>query len=165
MGQVKTVLFDLGNVLVYIDFDEFWRSLGFLSPEEIAPFTNGYKLWTHQFEIGFISTSEYLTGLQSVFKNRFNIKQLEQAFTNIIREPVEGMIDIVKCVSRTHRTALVSNTNEIHYGISIKKFDVHQYPSPTLSFASTTCYETSKWFLCSHHQRPKNRSFPNAINR
>jgi HAD superfamily hydrolase (TIGR01509 family) len=34
------------------------------------------------------------------------------------------MLDIVKRVSRTHRTALVSNTNEIHYKISLKKFAV-----------------------------------------
>jgi putative hydrolase of the HAD superfamily len=65
-----------------------------------------------------------LTGLQSVFGRRFNVEQLEQAFANIIQEPVDGMMDIVKRVSREHRTALVSNTNEIHYKISLKKFDV-----------------------------------------
>jgi HAD superfamily hydrolase (TIGR01509 family) len=124
VGQIKTVLFDLGNVLAFIDFNEFWRSLGFLRPEEIVPFADGYKLWTHQYEIGLISTNEYLAGLQSVFGHRFNSDQLKRAFENIIREPVAGMIDIVKRVSHTHRTALVSNTNEIHYKISLEKFDV-----------------------------------------
>ena len=33
-------------------------------------------------------------------------------------------MDIVKRVSRGHRTALVSNTNEIHYKVSLKKFGV-----------------------------------------
>ncbi|MGD1046104.1 MAG: HAD family phosphatase [Bacteroidota bacterium] len=124
MVQIKTVLFDLGNVLAYINFDEFWCSLGFLRPEEIALFADGYKLWTHQYEIGLVSTNEYLTGLRSVFGHRFNFDQLEQAFANIIWEPVDGMRDIVRRVSRTHRTALVSNTNEIHYKISLEKFDV-----------------------------------------
>ncbi len=123
MGQIKTVLFDLGNVLAFIDFNEFWRSLGFLRPEEIAPFADGYKSWTHQYEIGFVSTSEYLAGLQSVFGQPFYTEQLGQAFANIMREPVIGMIEVVKSVSRTHRTALVSNTNEIHYKISLEKFD------------------------------------------
>jgi HAD superfamily hydrolase (TIGR01509 family) len=124
MMQIKTVLFDLGNVLAFIDFDEFWRSLGLLRPEEIAPFAGGYKLWTHQYETGFVSTSEYLTGLQSVFGHRFYFEQLERAFANIIREPVDGMMDVVKRVSCTHQTALVSNTNEIHYKISLEKFNV-----------------------------------------
>jgi putative hydrolase of the HAD superfamily len=124
MGKIIAVLFDLGNVLAFIDFNEFWRSLGFLHPEEIAPFADGYKSWTHQYEIGFVSTHEYLDGLQSVFENRFYSQQLEQAFVNIIQEPVVGMIDVVKRVSRTHRTALVSNTNEIHYKNSLEKFEV-----------------------------------------
>jgi putative hydrolase of the HAD superfamily len=124
MGQIKTVLFDLGNVLAVIDFHKFWSSLGFLRPEDIAPFADGYTSWTRQFECGFVSTNEYLTGLQSVFGRRFNAEQLEQAFANIIQEPVDGMMDIVKRVSREHRTALVSNTNEIHYKVSLEKFDV-----------------------------------------
>jgi glucose-1-phosphatase len=124
MRTITAVLFDLGNVLAFIDFDAFWRSLGFLSPEDIVPFADGYKTWTHRYEIGSISTSEYVAGLQSVFGHRFQIDQLEQAFKNIILEPIDGMIDIVKDVSRTHRTALVSNTNEIHYKDSLEKLDV-----------------------------------------
>lgn len=121
--QIKTVLFDLGNVLVFIDFNEFWRSLGFLNPEEIAPFADGYKSLTRQYETGFIPTNEYLTGLQSVFGHRFNVEQIEYAFANIIQKPIDGMTNLVRRVSRTHRTALVSNTNDIHYKISLEKFD------------------------------------------
>jgi putative hydrolase of the HAD superfamily len=124
MGKITVVLFDLGNVLAYIDFNEFWRSLGFLHPEESAPFADGYKSWTHQYEIGCVSTSEYLAGLCSVFGGRFDENQLQEAFENIILEPVDGMMDIVTSVSCSHRTGLVSNTNEIHYKKSLKKFDV-----------------------------------------
>ena len=124
MGQIKSVLFDLGNVLAVIDFDKFWSSLGFLRTEEITPFLDGYTSWTRQFETGFVSTSEYLTGLQSVFGHSFSVEQLERAFASIIREPIDGMMEIVKRVSRKHRTALVSNTNEIHYKISLEKLDV-----------------------------------------
>jgi HAD superfamily hydrolase (TIGR01509 family) len=124
MSQIHLVLFDFGNVLAYIDFDKFWRTLGYVSQEQIAPFAVGYKSWTRQYETGFISTSEYLSGLQSVFGHRFNVDQLKQAFANIIQEPVGGMFDVVKQVSQAHRTALVSNTNEIHYKNSLKKFKV-----------------------------------------
>jgi putative hydrolase of the HAD superfamily len=123
MNQIRLLLFDLGNVLAFIDFEEFWRTLGFHSAEDKAPFTEGYTMWTHRYEIGSISTGEYLSGLQSVFKNRFPAEHLEGAFSNIILNPVDGMTDVVKKVSRTHRTALVSNTNDIHYRKSIEQFE------------------------------------------
>jgi len=123
MRHISTILFDLGNVLTYIDFNAFWRDLGFLRKEEIAPFKGGYKDLTLRYETGYISTDDYLNGLRNVFKNKYTIVQLEQAFSCIIQQPVEGMTDIVKRVSDKHQTALVSNTNEIHYRLSLKKFE------------------------------------------
>jgi putative hydrolase of the HAD superfamily len=123
MRQISTVLFDLGNVLAYIDFSAFWHDLGFLRAEEIFPFKDGYTALTLQYETGYISTDDYLNGLRSVFNNKFTIVQLEQAFSCIIQQPVEGITDIVKRVSTRHQTALVSNTNEIHYRLSLTKFE------------------------------------------
>jgi HAD superfamily hydrolase (TIGR01509 family) len=123
MKQITIVLFDLGNVLAYIDFNAFWRDLGFLRAEEIVPFKDGYTALTLQYETGYISTDDYLNGLRTVFKNKFTTVQLEHAFLCIIQQPVEGMIDIVKRVSTVLETALVSNTNEIHYRLSMRKFE------------------------------------------
>jgi putative hydrolase of the HAD superfamily len=123
MNQIQTVLFDLGNVLAYIDFSAFWHDLGFLQAEEIAPFRSGYTSLTLQYETGYISTDNYLNGLRTVFNSKFTIVQLEQAFSCIIQQPVKGMTDIVKRVSTIHQTALVSNTNEIHYRLSLTKFE------------------------------------------
>jgi HAD superfamily hydrolase (TIGR01509 family) len=122
--KIKTILFDLGNVLAYIDFTAFWHELGFLQEQESSRYADGYKIWTRQYETGFISTHEYLQGLRTVFNKRFTNERLEHAFGNILLEPVDGMMDIVRRVSRTHQTALVSNTNEIHYAASLKKFEV-----------------------------------------
>lgn len=124
MTDIKTVLFDLGNVLAYIDFDAFWRNLGFFQPETIAPFKDGYTFWTRKYETGHVKTQEYLNGLQSVFQNKFTTGQLVQAFASIILTPVEGMADLAKRVSQSCQTALVSNTNEIHYALSMKQFEV-----------------------------------------
>jgi len=123
MRQISTVLFDLGNVLAYIDFRAFWCELGFLRVEEMIPYTEGYTSLTQQYETGLISTDFYLNGLRTVFNQQFTPQRIEQAFACIIQKPVEGMEDIVQRVSRTHQTALVSNTNEIHYRLSLTKFE------------------------------------------
>jgi len=127
MSAIRLTLFDFGNVLAHIDFNEFWRTLGLRHPDEIAPYADGYTSWTHEYEMGFISTTQYFTELQSVFSRRFDAKQLEQAFANIIMEPINGMAEIVECVSRLHRTALVSNTNELHYKNSIEPSEAVGY--------------------------------------
>ncbi len=123
MSQIRTILFDLGNVLAYIDFGAFWRKLGFIRTEEIVPFTDGYKSLTKQYETGNISTEEYLKSLSIVFNNRFTPADLEIAFSSIIQNPIDGMSDLVKMLSHTHRTALVSNTNEIHYKAFSKELE------------------------------------------
>jgi glucose-1-phosphatase len=135
MNKISAVLFDLGNVLVRIDFDMFWRSLGFSEKESRAPFLSGYKTYTRQYETGLIQTDDYLKGLHAVFDERFTIVQLEQAFTNIILDPIEGMSGIVNRVSRNCQTALVSNTNEIHFRFSLSKFDfLHELHKHYLSY-------------------------------
>jgi HAD superfamily hydrolase (TIGR01509 family) len=126
MGRIKIILFDLGNVIAHIDFDAFWRSVGFVTPQEIAPLKEGYKTWTLQYETGHIPTSEYLDGLAKVFGHRFTNEHLERAVASIIREPVEGMAELIMRISKTQQTALVSNTNEIHYHLSLKRFAVLQ---------------------------------------
>ncbi len=117
MNRIKIVLFDLGNVLVRIDFASFWQELGFQRPEEIMQYTDGYKSLTNRYENGNMSTDIYLHGLKSLFNNRFSTDQIERAFGSIIKAPVEGMNEIVERVSFVYDTALVSNTNEIHYNI------------------------------------------------
>ena len=123
MGLIKTVLFDLGNVLVHIDPDTFWRKLGLLSTEETSPYTDEYISWIRKYETGHIGTNDFLKGLCTIFNNRFTIDRLEFAFSGIIQEPVAEMIDIVRCISSTHKTALASNTSEIHYNLSRMKCD------------------------------------------
>ncbi len=123
MSQIKTILFDLGNVIAYIDFGAFWRDLGF-RPEEMAPFTDGYTSFTQQYETGLISTERYLNELHAVFNHQFTTERLAQAFSCIIRNPVEGIADIIQEVSQTHQTALVSNTNEIHFSYTRRKVPI-----------------------------------------
>lgn len=124
MNSVKTILFDLGNVLVDVDSWAFWRNLGFSQPDETAPFTEGYNSLTKQYETGYIGTADYLHGLRIVFNKKYTADCLQRAFSGIIQEPVAGISDIVSRISCTHQTALVSNTNEIHYKTSQTKLEV-----------------------------------------
>jgi glucose-1-phosphatase len=124
VSPVKTVLFDLGNVLVAIDSGAFWNGLGFSHGDDIAPFRNGYSFLTRQYETGQMGTADYLRELHIVFNKKFTVDRIQRAFSGIIQEPIAGILEIVLRLSRTHQTALVSNTNEIHYRLCQAKLEV-----------------------------------------
>lgn len=123
MSRIKAVLFDLGGVLVDIDLPAFWSDLGFSLPEEIIPFTDGCTSLIKRYETGHIGTADFLNGLRIVFNKKFTARRIRRAFSGIIQQPIAGMSDIVSDLSRTCQTALVSNTNEIHYELSRTKVE------------------------------------------
>jgi glucose-1-phosphatase len=123
VSLINVVLFDLGNVIAHIDFDEFWRSLKLVDPEKRIPFAQEYKDLTRKYETGLLPSEEYLQNLFDLFRRQYTIPQLKQAVESIIEEPMEGMLEIVQKVSVQCQTALVSNTNELHYNSSLSKFE------------------------------------------
>ncbi len=123
MPVPSVVLFDLGNVLVNIDPDAFWVSLGLCECSARTPFVEGYEQVTRSYETGLITTEIFLENLRALFTNRFLKNQLQHAFENVITNPIDGMVDIVKGLSQTRRTGLVSNTNELHYSLSYARLE------------------------------------------
>lgn len=155
MRKITRVLFDLGNVLAYIDFGAFWKSLGYLEQRDVQPYKQGYTSWTVRYEHGYISTGEYLQGLQSVFNGRCTPAQLTEAFGNIILEPVEGMEEIVEKVRHTSNAGLVSNTNEIHYAVSVSKLPALKMLSRHyLSFQLHTMKPASEFYRAILEDQP-----------
>lgn len=124
MPAPSIVLFDLGNVLVHIDLDAFWCSVGLNKRSEREPFFERYEMLTRQYETGLISTDTFLNHLYNLFAKKYSLQQLRDSFNEVItNRPVEGMVDLVKELARTKRTALVSNTNELHYVRSCNRLE------------------------------------------
>ena len=135
MSAQRIVLFDLGNVLVRINFRNFWKTLGLEQPDgplvhrdEIIPFTR-------DFESGNSTKDEFLSNLDRLFQERFSHDKLEAAFNSILLYPIRGMDDLVRRVSSVCLTGLVSNTNELHYASTIARWNIaNLLPRHYLSF-------------------------------
>ncbi|HTX17284.1 MAG TPA: HAD family phosphatase [Bacteroidota bacterium] len=112
--KFEAVLFDLGNVLVRIDFDAFPRALG-LDPAQTRPDSRTVvgKL-SARYETGTISTDEFFGQLSELLGGRFGRDELESAWNAIIGEENEEMVPIVDEVRQEHTIALISNTSPIH---------------------------------------------------
>jgi putative hydrolase of the HAD superfamily len=113
------VLFDMGRVLVTIDFDAFPNALGLFSKEERMKYAPAAMKMEHLYECGKISTQEFLDAQFEIFEKRFSREQLLSAYNEIIVEENSTIIPLVKKIQQHYRTALLSNTSETHWEKSL----------------------------------------------
>ena len=123
-SKFDAVLFDLGNVLVRIDFDAFPRALG-LDPAQARPESRtAVGRLSAQYETGLLSTDEFFGRLSELLQGRFGRDELESAWNGIIGEENTEIIPIVDAVREHHSVALISNTSPIHFLRSEKTIPV-----------------------------------------
>jgi len=68
----------------------------------------------HQFEQGILSTPEFLTEIRSLLDNRVDAQDIEVAWNSILGSFSVDDLLWASGLRRSFRTALLSNTNELH---------------------------------------------------
>lgn len=113
--EIKVILFDLGRVLMHIDFDAFPNGLGLLTEEQRAPYRiPTAKLW-RLHETGKMSTDEFLESLYHIFDRKFSKERILEAWNGIIVRDNNEIVPFVHKVQRQYRTAILSNTSPSHW--------------------------------------------------
>lgn len=113
--MISTVIFDLGRVLVAIDFEAFPNALNLRTPESRAPYAAATAEAGHLYERGKISTDEFTERLFTIFGGRYTRRDLLSAWDEIIRVDVPGMAALVERVQARCATAMLSNTSSSHF--------------------------------------------------
>jgi glucose-1-phosphatase len=135
MNKVTTVLFDLGRVLIDIDFDAFPRSLGIdpgLVRREEKAVVGRLVL---RYETGRLSSDKFFKELGNFFQNRFGKAQLEEAWNAIIREENSAIRPIVDAIQVRYDTAVLSNTSPTHFQKAIETTTIlNKFSKRYLSF-------------------------------
>ncbi|MFH0988699.1 MAG: HAD family phosphatase [bacterium] len=149
MNKPVVVIFDLGNVLVHIHPECFLQSLGIDSPENRRYFQPFVIEAVQRYERGEETTGQYLERISqlvniqarehqpslSLPKHLFTREQLVQAMKSIIGDPIQEMEQLVHSVAKNYQTALLSNTNPLHYDHCLEHLPVlHQIPQHILSY-------------------------------
>jgi HAD superfamily hydrolase (TIGR01509 family) len=117
--RCSIVLFDLGNVLVHIQTDSFWTELGVTAGER-EQYEPAIHTSVMAAEHGTLNGDQFIDQLYAGFGGRFSRTEMKRAFGSIIRQPIAGMEEIVRRVAGRCHTALVSNTNVLHYDDSVR---------------------------------------------
>lgn len=115
MTRPKLLLFDLGNVLVRFEPERFSRALGLPTTDGQIHYESGVRELTNRYESGKMTTGEYFAALRTSLNNQYEIPMLQDAFLSVLTDPIPGMKELVRKAAAQLPSALVSNTNELHF--------------------------------------------------
>ena len=115
MKKCKTIIFDLGAVILNINYentiDEFTK-LGVKNAENLYSKKVQTELF-NKIETGKISNNEFLRELQKETKNA-KIKQVKIAWNAMLLDLPKERLQLIKKLKDNHTIYLLSNTNSIH---------------------------------------------------
>jgi HAD superfamily hydrolase (TIGR01509 family) len=123
--MIRTVVSDLGNVLLHFDHMLACRRLAERcgwSPQEIydSMFTSGLVA---EYDLGRISSAEFGRRSMERLAVVLEMGEIRQIWSDIF-DPVEGMEELVRALKGRYALVLLSNTNKWHFEHCHARFPV-----------------------------------------
>ncbi len=115
MTTLSIIVFDLGRVLIDLDFDAFPRLLGFERSHASPSVKSSIERLAIQYETGKITTEQFFNSLDEILHHKFRREELLSAWNAIIGEENSAIAPIVDAVQLRYRTAILSNTSPTHF--------------------------------------------------
>ncbi|MHA8049976.1 HAD family hydrolase [Aquirufa sp. ROCK-SH2] len=119
----KSLLFDLGNVLLPIDLDKTYQAFADLSTEfnadQIKILTQEKSLW-QKYEAGLQSNNEFRDYLRGELFLECTDSVFDAAFSALLLDFPQNTYTWLQSVSENYPIHLLSNTSEIHANIFTK---------------------------------------------
>ena len=122
MKNYKTIIFDLGGVILNIDYLLTINKFEKLGIENVSNFYSK-KMKSPIFdkiEVGKISPKEFMEALERECNNA-SVEQVESAWNAMLLDLPQNRLDLIKKLKNKYKIFLLSNTNEIHIRALINK--------------------------------------------
>jgi glucose-1-phosphatase len=121
---INTVLFDLGGVVLDVDFNRVFKSLSDYSQSNMQEIKERFSFDTayEKFERGEIDSEGYFQSLRDSLKINISDDEFIKSWNNIFRNEIQGINELLVNIKPEINLYAFSNTNEIHFEYLIKKF-------------------------------------------
>jgi putative hydrolase of the HAD superfamily len=121
---VKVLLFDLGNVIINVDFAEaikVWSAYAKVNPENLKSrfiFDASYE----RHERNELTGSEYFASLRRLLNVNLTDAQLEEGWNAIYKGEVPGIQTWLKQAKKSFQLYAFSNTNPLHWAYATEHY-------------------------------------------
>lgn len=116
-SKIKNVVFDLGGVLINLDFDNClnaFRKAGFRDIEKQACQFRG-KGFFFQFELGEISPEEFRKAIRKEVSEALSDHEIDDMWNLMLLDIPREKLDLLLKLREHYMVYLLSNTNRIHW--------------------------------------------------
>jgi FMN phosphatase YigB (HAD superfamily) len=116
LNRYKNIIFDLGGVILNIDYNlsvEAFKKLGLPNFQEHFSQASQNHLFD-LYEKGIISSDEFRMELKKHFNDSITVKDIDFAWNALLLDLPAQRLVVLENLKETHRTFLLSNTNDIH---------------------------------------------------
>lgn len=160
LSNTKNIIFDLGKVLLNLDFDasiKAFQKLG--SKGEILDHKNAYAdPIFYNLETGKITPAEFRTGVRNLLNNpTASDAEIDNAWYAMIKDIPADRVKVVQKLSKSYGIYLFSNTNKIHIDRLLVEFKA----AHGIDFESL--FTTAYYSHTIHDRKPEVSSFEKVI--
>lgn len=113
---VEVLLFDLGGVLIEIDFDRVARSWASMAGVDESRVLNDFALDRHydDYEAGRLSAAEYFAHLRGHLRLDLSDDQFAHGWNQVLVGEQPGMRELLQQLAQRYPIDLFSNNNPVH---------------------------------------------------
>ena len=116
-SKIKNVIFDLGGVLINLDFDSClnaFRTAGFTNIEEQVRQMQGNGVFS-RFELGEISPEEFRDAIRKEADESLTDRKIDDMWNLMLLDIPREKLDLLLKLREHYMVYLLSNTNQIHW--------------------------------------------------
>ena len=128
MKKIDNIIFDLGNVILDIDYQstiKAFEKIGIENASILYSKSSQTKIFD-QLETGKITKEDFILEIQKIIP-KASKSEIINAWNAIIKDLPESRIDILKNLKDKFSIFLLSNTNSIHIDYIVKKIGGGKY--------------------------------------
>ncbi|PRY90765.1 HAD family hydrolase [Mongoliibacter ruber] len=116
LDKIDFLIFDLGNVIIDIDYDVSINELKKILPSKKHHLTSQFfpSSFHKEYEKGLISNEEFRNAVRDLYEENWSDDQIDHVWNSLLIVVPQERLQLLSQLRQQYTTAILSNTNDIH---------------------------------------------------